>query len=192
MSQQIRSLLTLLVVGIECDSALRKFTDALTTHNIEIHYQSTDQRPDTPNIVDLANCNLVLFRLENTVPDQITELWSEARLPAVALTDTTDPFEHDEAIFAVLSPSADPAHAANILAIAAARGRQSANSIKRLAQLERTLDGRRVVEQAKWKLIEERGLSEPEAHILLQKTARGQRIPLPEVAQNLLNGGELA
>ncbi|MEC9374564.1 MAG: ANTAR domain-containing protein, partial [Planctomycetota bacterium] len=58
---------------------------------------------------------------------------------------------------------------------------------ERVVQLERNLQNRRSVEQAKWKLVEA-GMTEPEAHRALQSTARNQRRPLAEIADGVTNG----
>jgi len=62
---------------------------------------------------------------------------------------------------------------------------------KRIEQLEANLQNRRTVEQAKWILVEKRRITEPEAHELLQKQARDRRKPLVEVAQSVINSGDL-
>lgn len=61
----------------------------------------------------------------------------------------------------------------------------------RITQLEQNLHNRRIVEQAKWLLVEKKGLTEPQAHEKLQKVARDRRRPLVEIAQAVVQGGEL-
>lgn len=61
----------------------------------------------------------------------------------------------------------------------------------RIGQLEQNLQNRRIVEQAKWILVEKKGLTEPQAHDKLQKVARDRRRPLVEIAQAVIQGGEL-
>jgi len=62
----------------------------------------------------------------------------------------------------------------------------------RIAQLEQTLVDRRIVEQAKWRLVEQSGMSESEAHAKLQKAARSTRRKLVDVANDVLSGTQLA
>lgn len=62
---------------------------------------------------------------------------------------------------------------------------------RRIAQLEQNLANRRVVEQAKWLMVEKHGLSEAQAHERLQRVARDQRRQLVEVAQSVIASGEL-
>jgi response regulator NasT len=61
----------------------------------------------------------------------------------------------------------------------------------RIGQLEQNLLNRRVVEQAKWILVEKKGITEPQAHEKLQKVARDRRRPLLEVAQAVIQSGDL-
>lgn len=60
----------------------------------------------------------------------------------------------------------------------------------RIEQLERNLANRRVVEQAKWKLVETQKITEPAAHEKLQKLARDRRKPLVEIARQVMESNE--
>ena len=77
--------------------------------------------------------------------------------------------------------------------IATARQRAGVDQFHgtRIAQLEQNLLNRRIVETAKWLLVEKKGLTEPQAHEKLQKLARDKRRPLIEIAQAVIQGGEL-
>lgn len=55
-------------------------------------------------------------------------------------------------------------------------------------ELRRRLEERRVIEQAKWKLVSEQKLTEPDALKLLQKLARDKREHLVQVAQRMIDG----
>ncbi|MCC6320450.1 MAG: response regulator [Phycisphaerales bacterium] len=61
----------------------------------------------------------------------------------------------------------------------------------RIGQLEQNLQNRRVVEQAKWVLVQKSGMTEPQAHEKLQKVARDRRRPLIEIAQAVIQSGDL-
>lgn len=61
----------------------------------------------------------------------------------------------------------------------------------RITQLERNLVNRRIVEQAKWKMVKQLGIEEPEAHERLQREARNRRCPLVDVAKAVLESDEL-
>jgi response regulator NasT len=59
---------------------------------------------------------------------------------------------------------------------------------ERVKQLEQNLANRRIVEQAKWRLVETMKMTEPAAHDHLQKLARNTRRPLVDVARGVLEG----
>jgi AmiR/NasT family two-component response regulator len=61
----------------------------------------------------------------------------------------------------------------------------------RVTQLETNLANRRTVEQAKWKMIEKLGISEPDAHDKLQRMARDRRRPLIEIAKLVLESDQI-
>ena len=72
------------------------------------------------------------------------------------------------------------------LSVAWARARQTETDGKRVRQLENLLANRRIIEQAKWKLVETRRITEPEAHSFLQAEARNQRKRLIDVAASII------
>jgi GAF domain-containing protein len=53
-------------------------------------------------------------------------------------------------------------------------------------EVKQALEERRRIDQAKALLMEKDGLTEPEAHALIQKTSRDQRRPMMEVANAIL------
>jgi AmiR/NasT family two-component response regulator len=61
----------------------------------------------------------------------------------------------------------------------------------RVGQLEQNLANRRTVEQAKWKMVEKLGITEPEAHDKLQRLARDRRRPLIEIAKLVIESEQL-
>ncbi|HYE02900.1 MAG TPA: response regulator [Phycisphaerales bacterium] len=75
------------------------------------------------------------------------------------------------------------------VAVALHQAALAGNRLDRIAQLEANLANRRVVEQAKWKMVQSLGLSEPEAHDRLQRLARDSRRPLVEVAREVVEAG---
>jgi response regulator NasT len=118
-------------------------------------------------------------------------LWHEMSVPCVVLSAYSD-HEHvvdaqEAGVFGyLLKPLGTDALRVS-LQTAWARALDDASHRKRIAELELTLASRKVVEQAKWKLIEVRGLTEPQAHRVLQKAARSDRRPLLDVAQEVLD-----
>lgn len=63
---------------------------------------------------------------------------------------------------------------------------------ERIEQLDRNIAQRRTVEQAKWLLVQKRQFTEQQAHERLQKAARDQRRTLAELAQEVIQKGDLA
>lgn len=76
------------------------------------------------------------------------------------------------------------------IGVARHRAATDAHHVKRIEQLERNLVNRRIVEQAKWKLVEVTKISEPAAHEKLQKMARDCRRPLVEIAKQILESAD--
>lgn len=79
------------------------------------------------------------------------------------------------------------------VAIEVARHRSDVDDLRsgRIDQLEKNLSNRRMVEQAKWKLVERLQITEAVAHERLQRVARNRRRPLAEVAQGVLEQDDL-
>lgn len=77
------------------------------------------------------------------------------------------------------------------IGVAQQRASVDNNNSTRIGQLEQNLANRRVVEQAKWILVEKKGITEPQAHEKLQKVARDRRRPLVEIAQAVIQSGDL-
>ncbi|TYQ16499.1 UNVERIFIED_CONTAM: response regulator receiver and ANTAR domain protein [Acetivibrio alkalicellulosi] len=57
---------------------------------------------------------------------------------------------------------------------------------QKLKKLNETLESRKVVEKAKWILVEEKGLSESEAYDLLRKKSRDSRVPMKNIAEAII------
>lgn len=60
-----------------------------------------------------------------------------------------------------------------------------------ISHLKQRLESRKIVEQAKWVLVQRKNISEPEAMRLLQRQARNNRRTLVDVAKSLLENEEL-
>lgn len=77
-----------------------------------------------------------------------------------------------------------------VLDLAVSRFRDLEAVRKENQVLKRTLASRKLVDRAKALLIQRLGLTEPEAHRRLQKTAMDTRRPMADVAQAVLHSGE--
>lgn len=55
------------------------------------------------------------------------------------------------------------------------------------SNLKRRLEERRFIEQAKWILVQRKGVTEPEAMTMLQKKARDSRRPMIDIARSIVD-----
>jgi len=60
-----------------------------------------------------------------------------------------------------------------------------------IGDLKQRLENRKAIEQAKWLIVQRKGVTEPEAMKLLQRQARNNRRTLVDVAKSLLENEEL-
>lgn len=56
----------------------------------------------------------------------------------------------------------------------------------KLRKLNNSLESRKVIEKAKWLLVEQEGMSEQEAYDVLRKKSRDNRMPMREIAEAIL------
>ena len=76
------------------------------------------------------------------------------------------------------------------MGVARQRAATDVRRVEAIGRLEKNLANRRAIEQAKWKLVEMKGMTEPEAHDWLQKVARRMRAPLVDVARRVSDGDD--
>lgn len=57
---------------------------------------------------------------------------------------------------------------------------------KKVKQLNENLESRKVVEKAKWILVEQKGLKEEEAYEMIRKKSRDNRVPMKSIAEALI------
>jgi two-component system, response regulator PdtaR len=77
------------------------------------------------------------------------------------------------------------------IAMAWTRFQQQRGLSMEVTRLQTSLERRKVIEQAKWILVEKCGLSEADAHRRLQKQARDRRKTMAEVAASILESHTL-
>jgi len=123
--------------------------------------------------------------------DAAERLWNEHGIPSILLTAYgAEEFVRRAAKTPVFGYVLKPPTAENLRAALSVGW---TNALKRLetdsaiADLRRTLDHRKLTERAKWRLVERGRLTEPEAHLALQRAARSSRRPLVEIAQAVLD-----
>ncbi len=121
-----------------------------------------------------------------------SRIWSETSVPSIMISAFSEPDGASDwaaaGVFGYLLKPIDRESLRVTLAVAWSRFRDTAHSHRRIEQLETNIAGRRIVEQAKWHLVEQMGLTEPEAHSGLQKLARSRRSQLADVARDVLEG----
>lgn len=122
-------------------------------------------------------------------------LWSEHGVPSVIVSAYSgDQYLAQAAQTGVFGYLLKPVALESLraaLAVAWARASSFAETRSRVQQLEDTLAARRAVEQAKWKMVSEQGVSEPDAHAALQKAARCARRRIADIATDYLAGKPL-
>jgi response regulator NasT len=57
---------------------------------------------------------------------------------------------------------------------------------KKIQKLNQTLENRKIVEKAKWLLVEKNGFSEAEAHDVIRKKSRDNRVTMREIAEAII------
>lgn len=119
-------------------------------------------------------------------------IWSEFGIPVVIVSAYSEPESiargEDLGVFGYLIK---PINADDLrVSVAVAWRRWNAHKLQgsRISQLEKTLESRRLVEQAKWLLVKALTIEEPEAHRRLQEFARRERTPIAAIAQRLIEG----
>lgn len=117
--------------------------------------------------------------------------WERWNVPSVMLTAYAGEEYLAEArgtgVFGYLLKPVSSDHLRVAISIATARAEAQMMQRDRISQLERSLTERRTIERAKWRLVSDRGMTEPEAHDLLQKYARTSRRRLLDIAQLVLD-----
>jgi response regulator NasT len=117
-------------------------------------------------------------------------MWTELSIPSILLTAYgAEEFVRRAAGIPVFGyvlkpPTAENLRSAMCVGWANARARFAVDAAA--ADLRRTLEHRKLTEQAKWRLVEFAGMSEPDAHLALQRAARTARKPLVEIAEQVI------
>ncbi|MEM9082269.1 MAG: response regulator [Planctomycetota bacterium] len=121
-----------------------------------------------------------------------SEIWEECQIPSVMITAYSDPQYIEQAqetgVFGYLLKPVSTENLRVSICIAWSKASEMMAKGARIEQLERSLVERRTVEQAKWKLIESTGMSEPDAHAAMQKKARSHRLRLLDIANQIIEG----
>ena len=123
------------------------------------------------------------------------QLYKELAIPTVILSAYADAEYLDAAkrggVFAYLIKPVAEEQLRATLELAWQRYRDSMEAQAEVADLRRRLDERRLVEQAKWRLVSEQQMAEPDALKAMQKLARDRRLSLAQIAQTVIDTGTL-
>lgn len=124
--------------------------------------------------------------------DAARTLWLEHAIPTIMVSAYSDDSMLRQAqstgIFGYLIKPVSREALRVTMCIGWARAATQISQSDRIKQLDKTLENRRLIEQAKWALVESTDLSEAEAHSLLQRRARETRQRLADIAQAVLDG----
>lgn len=137
--------------------------------------------------------DIILLDIRMPVMDGLEaalSIWNSYGIPSAVITAYSDPTYIERAqqtgVYGYLLKPATADALRVSLSVAWARACAAGDANKRIGQLERLLASRRIIEQAKWKLVEARKMSEPEAHNFLQTEARNHRRRLIDVASEIV------
>ena len=119
-------------------------------------------------------------------------LWQDYAIPSVIISAYSDDSylqqAQDTGVYGYLLKPASTENLRVTITIAWARAIDHGLQARRITQLESSLTHRRLIEEAKWKLVKSLGIDEPDAHARLQKLARNHRRRLIDVATDILEG----
>jgi two-component system, response regulator PdtaR len=146
---------------------------------------------------DLALLDIRMPKLSGI--DAAMLLFSELGIPSIIISAYSDEenvrkiHSHGEAagVFGYVLKPVSREQLAVAIGVALQRAAVTGLHSNRIEQLETNLQHRRMVEQAKWILVDKKKVTEPQAHDMLQKLARDRRKPLVEIAKVVVDTGEL-
>lgn len=161
--------------------------------------------PDGESAIELAHQHrpqlaLLDIRMPKlTGPEVAVRLQQDLSIPSVIISAYSDEEHLDKirgygpmsGVFGYLLKPIDDDELRVIISVAMMRAGVEDLAGERIQQLEKNLANRRLVEQAKWVLVQKYALTEPQAHDKLQRLARDQRRPLAEVASEVVERGDL-
>lgn len=131
----------------------------------------------------------------STCIDAAKLVFERLGIPTVILSAYANPDlvvqARNAGVFGYLVKPPQPAQLAAALDVAIARSSEFLQSTERARDLQRQIDERRAVEQAKWILVRNVGLTEPSAMKALQDEARRSQQPLSVVARSVIKSGRL-
>lgn len=167
----------------------------------ESGYKVIGPAPDGETAMELArsgNPDLALLDVRMPKRDGLSiagEMYKELGIPAVILSAYSDEeyvrLAQNAGVFGYLVKPAAAAQLRACIEVAWGSYQRALRAEKDNEDLRRKLEERRVVERAKWILVQRKGMTESDAMHALQRHARSTRRKIVEVAQQLLDANEL-
>lgn len=147
---------------------------------------------------DRCEADIILMDIRIHGEDGLTiaaHLWESLGVPSVIVSAYAEPDLIERAqhpgIFGYLIKPAARAQLDAALTVAMARANEAHDDADTVRRLESTLAERRMLEQAKWRLVQSRGISEPEAHEMIRRIARETRRRAAAVAAEILESTDV-
>ena len=142
--------------------------------------------------------DVILIDLENPSRDTLEQMFQVSRLakrPTAMFVDQSDAATVQAAIDAGVSAyivdGLKKERVKSILDVTISRFHAFDRLQTELQQARSALEERRVIEQAKAILMKQKGLAEPEAYVLLRRTAMNQNRKIADLARALVAAAEL-
>ena len=122
-------------------------------------------------------------------------LFERFQIPVVIFSAYSDPDYvsegNDAGVFGYLLKPVTQDQLRVGVSVAWSRFRDAYDKGEIISQLERRLEERKVIEQAKWIIVDRKSVTEPEAHRILQRQARNNRRPLIDVARSVIESDSI-
>lgn len=142
---------------------------------------------------DLALLDIQMPRLDGL--SAARQIFGELGIPVVIISAYSDPEYIEKAreagVFGYLIKSASGNQLRAAIEVAWSRFARHAEARQEVEVMKKRLDERKIIERAKWILVQRKGLSEEEALRTLQRQSRQTRKRMAELAQQILDANEL-
>jgi response regulator NasT len=149
-------------------------------------------------LAQFAGPDLALLDIQMPQCDGLTaakRIREDLNIPVVVLSAYSD-HEYVETaksagVFGYLVKPATPSQLRVAIDVAWARYCRELMAVDAVAELQQKLEDRRIVERAKWILVQRKQISEDEAQRTLQRQARQTRRRIVDIAQQIVDASEL-
>jgi response regulator NasT len=178
------------------DEGLRLASSGEESGTLEVHHIR-----DTGNLlarIAAVDPDVILIDLENPSRDTLEQMFQVSRLarrPIAMFVDKSDSATVQAAIDAGVSAyvvdGLRKERVRSILDVTISRFHAFDRLQSELQQAKSALEDRKIIEQAKAILMQQRGCSEDEAYVLLRRTAMNQNRKIAELARSLVAAAAL-